>query len=79
METSRLLFSLTVGLGLILLGTVVATKAAIGITLMATGLGLIAITLLSGKWLAQQSAAPALLPIALSDNNPALTTSKRRG
>lgn len=64
MESSRLVFSLAVGFALLLFGSVVASKASIGMSLIAIGLALIATTLASGKWQASQSAEPAMLRVS---------------
>ncbi|BFM17954.1 hypothetical protein R50073_41370 [Maricurvus nonylphenolicus] len=70
METSRLVFSLVVGLGFIVLGSVVATKASIGMALMSIGLGLIAISLISSKLQSYQEPQPIVLTTQIQSTIP---------
>ncbi|MFT5691556.1 MAG: putative membrane protein (Fun14 family) [Oceanicoccus sp.] len=68
MENSRFVFSVGVGLILLLAGAGVATKASIGIALMLLGISLVVLAVITRKM--QADMQMALLPIAvLATNN----------
>ena len=67
MESSQFKFGISVGVSLIVMGAIVATKAAIGIPLTVLGVAIIAISVFTRNAQGSGSAKPALIRTRVSD------------
>ena len=64
MEKLQFRFSITVGIALLALGSVIMTQASIGVPLIALGVAIVAIAVMSNNFAkAKQHGQPALIPV----------------